>query len=92
MPYYPDNSGNEGIPYETENYWEHVVADYLKCSFFDVLELEYIDFLAFRREAFIVEMSKTKEGTEYLRNAKLFASTEADYAGLRERFGGGSHS
>lgn len=93
MPYYPDpKTQDEGIPYDTDYYWHHVVSEYLKCSYFQVLELGYIDFLEFRREAFIVEMSKTKEGREYLQNAKLYESTDADYAGLRKRFGGGSHS
>lgn len=87
MPYYPDPELDKGIPYETENYWEHVVADYLGCSFFDVLELQFVDFLLFRREAFISRLSGTKEGQEYLNKAYMYESTEADYAGLRKELG-----
>lgn len=89
MPYYPEPSKDKGLPYDAENYWEHVVADYLGISMLEVGQLCIVDYLALRREAFIVQMSKTKEGKEYLENAKAFASTEADYAGLRKELGGG---
>lgn len=85
MPFYPDpNQDSEGIPYETENFWEHMVAEYLNCSFFQVLDLFLDDFLCFRREAFITEMSKSKEGREYLINARMFESEDADYEGIAE--------
>ena len=83
MPYYPNpKDQDEGVPYDTENYWEHVVANYLRCSFFEVLELDLIDYLGFRREAFISRMSETKEGREYLRNAYLYENTKPDKQAL----------
>ena len=84
MPYCPNSElSNEGIPYETENYWEHVVADYLGCSFFDVLELCWVDFLAFRREAFIARLSESEKGQAYLRDAYNFENTKPDRKGLK---------
>ena len=82
MPFYPDGKQDEGLPYEIENYWEHVVAHYLKVSMFDVLDLDFDDYLSLRREAFISELSRTEDGKEYLRNAKMFESEDADYEGL----------
>lgn len=67
-------------------YWEHIIAEYLGASVREVLDLDVVDFLALRREAYIAEMSKTKEGREYLQNCKLFESDETDYDGLSDLF------
>ena len=83
MPYYPENSGEKGIPYDINSYWESMTAKYLNCSVFDVLNLDYVDFLFYRRDAFIAELSKTDAGREYLEKAKAFESEEADYEGMR---------
>lgn len=88
MPYYPDGKQEKGIPYETEHFWEHTVAEYLGCSVFEVMELDIVDFLALRREAFITQVSKTEEGKEYLRNARLYESDEFDEESLDKLFGG----
>lgn len=82
MPFYPDpKQDNEGVPYDTPTYWDHVIAQYAGCSMRDVLELDIVSFLSLRREAFIVQMSQTKDGREYLSNAHAFESEEMDEAG-----------
>lgn len=93
MPFYPDSDPDEGLPYEIEMYWEHVIADYLGMTVADVLEFDVVDFLALRREAFIAEMSKSKDGRAYLQNCKLYESEDADYDAVRklqDDLGGGA--
>lgn len=52
-----------------------------------VEELDYIDYLIYRRDAFIWRMSQSKEGTEYLDKAYRLEQTEPDRETLREKFG-----
>ncbi|RKI94374.1 hypothetical protein D7V94_01750 [Parablautia intestinalis] len=54
----------------------------------EIEELEYIDYLQYRRDAFIHEMNKTEEGREYLENALMLTQTEPDREGLRRISGG----
>lgn len=49
----------------------------------EIEELEYIDYLQYRRDAFIHEMNKTEEGREYLENAMALTQTKPDREGLR---------
>lgn len=53
----------------------------------EVEELDYIDYLIYRRDAFIWRMSQSKEGTEYLDKAYRLEQTEPDRESLREKFG-----
>ena len=55
----------------------------------EVEELDYLDFLRYRRDAFIYLMSKSKEGEEYLNNAWRLEQTAPDRDRLREKFGKG---
>ena len=49
----------------------------------EIEELEYIDYLQYRRDAFVHEMNKTEEGREYLENAMALSQTKPDREGLR---------
>ena len=53
----------------------------------EIEELDYIDYLIYRRDAFIWRMSQSKEGTEYLDKAYRLEQTEPDRESLREKFG-----
>lgn len=53
----------------------------------EVEELDYIDYLIYRRDAFIWRMSQSKEGSEYLDKAYRLEQTEPDREKLREKFG-----
>lgn len=53
----------------------------------EIEELEYIDYLQYRRDAFIHEMNQTEKGREYLENARTLAQTEPDRPSLRRLFG-----
>ena len=66
---------------------EHMVARYTGLNILQVEELDYLDFLRYRRDAFIYQMSKTQEGQEYLNNAWRLEQTTPDRKTLREKFG-----
>lgn len=70
-------------------YWEHMVADYVGISMLDVEQLDYIDYLIYRRDAFISMMNKTEEGRKYLDNAYRIEQTEPERKKLRDQFGEG---
>ena len=55
----------------------------------EVEELDYFDYLQYRRDAFIYSLSKTKQGQEYLDNAYRLEQTEPDRKSLKKRFGKG---
>lgn len=88
MPYYPLED-SEGHKYEIDTYWEHVVAKYTNLSILEVQELDYIDYLVLRRDAFIYQMQQTDKGREYLDKAYYLEQTKPDKASLRENFGKG---
>ena len=52
-----------------------------------VEELDYIDYLIYRRDAFIYKYGQTEKGQEYLNNAWRLEQTKPDRDGLRQKFG-----
>ena len=67
--------------------WERLVSEYTGLNIFEVEELDYLDYLTFRRDAFIYRMSQTEKGEEYLKNAWLLEQTKPDRKKLRDKFG-----
>ena len=53
----------------------------------EVDQLNYIDYLQYRRDAFIYRMSQTEKGQEYLNKAYRLEQTKPDRKALREKFG-----
>lgn len=53
----------------------------------EVQNLNIIDYLVFRRDAFIHAMNQTEKGEEYLNNAWRLEQTKPDRQSLREKFG-----
>lgn len=84
MPYYPTD---EDSYYDIPTYWEHLVHEYTGLDFNEIEELEYIDYLQYRRDAFIHLMNQSEKGREYLENAHTLTQTEPDRKRLRELFG-----
>ena len=54
---------------------------------FEVEDLDYIDYLRLRRDAFITMLSQTEKGQEYLDNAWILEQTAPDKKSLRDQFG-----
>jgi hypothetical protein len=63
------------------------VADYTGLSFFEVAQLDYLQYLIWRRDAYIHMLSRTEAGQEYLDNAWRMEQTKADRAALRRKLG-----
>lgn len=67
--------------------WERLVAQYTGLNILQVEELDYIDYLMYRRDAFIYRMSQSEEGEKYLNNAWRLEQTKPDRKSLRKKFG-----
>lgn len=61
------------------------MSEYTGLNFHEVRQLEYIQFLTWRRDAFIWHMSRTEEGEKYLDNAWRMEQTEPDRVALRKK-------
>lgn len=68
--------------------YEKLVADYCGLSIPAVQEMDALDYLVLRRDAFVHRMSQTEEGMKYLDNAYRLEQTKPDYKKLRAKFGG----
>jgi hypothetical protein len=67
--------------------WEHLVAQYTGLNILQVEELDYLDYLMYRRDAFIHKLSQSEKGEEYLNNAWRLEQTKPDRDSLRRKFG-----
>ena len=61
------------------------MSDYTGLSFLEVAELNYLQYLIWRRDAYIHALSQTEEGREYLKNAYRMEQTKPDRKRLREK-------
>lgn len=64
-----------------------MVAKYTGLNMLEVEELDIIDYLSYRRDAFIHKLSQTEQGREYLSNAYRMEQITPDRKSLREQFG-----
>ena len=76
-----------GHQYNAPTWFKHLVAAYTGLSFWEIKRLNYIEFLQYRRDAFIDHLNQSEAGQEYLRNAWRMEQTEPDRAALRRKFG-----
>ena len=63
------------------------MADYARLSLPEVRKLDYIQYLIWRRDAFIHMLNGSEAGREYLDNAWRMEQTKADRAALRKKLG-----
>ena len=68
-----------------------MVAEYTGLSFFEVAQLNYLQYLVWRRDAYIHMLSRTEAGQEYLDNAWRIEQTKPDRAALRKKLKGGAN-
>lgn len=61
--------------------------DYSGLNFFEIQNLDYIDYLTLRRDAFITKMNQSEKGQEYLDNAYRLEETKPNREKLRKNFG-----
>lgn len=62
------------------------MADYTGLNIYQVEELDYIDYLILRRDAFIDKLNQSEEGRKYLDKAWRLEQTEPDRDSLRAKF------
>ena len=65
------------------------MAEYTGLNFLEVGQLDWIQYLTWRRDAYIVMLSKTEAGQEYLDNAWRMEQTKPDRVALRKKIKGG---
>jgi hypothetical protein len=75
-----------GHQYNIMTYWEHIVSEYTGLNMLDIENLDYMDYLIYRRDAFIWKMSQTEKGEKYLDNAWRLEQTQPDRQALRKKF------
>lgn len=63
------------------------MARYVGISLLEVEDLNYLDYLRYRRDAFIYRLSQGEKGREYLNNAYRLEQTKPDREALRNKFG-----
>ena len=81
------SADGEAEPYEIETYFKHLVHTYTGLNFKEIGDLNYIDYLRYRRDAFILRCSATEEGRAFLQDCKRMEVTTPDRASLRELVG-----
>ena len=63
------------------------MAEYTGLNFLEVGRLNYLQYLIWRRDAYIHMLSRTEAGQDYLDNAWRMEQTTPDRAALRKKFG-----
>ena len=63
------------------------MAEYAGLSLLEVRELNYVQYLIWRRDAFIHKWSQSEAGQEYLDNAWRMEQTKPDRVRLRKKLG-----
>ena len=62
------------------------MAEYVGISLLEVRQLDYIQYLIWRRDAYIHMLSRTEAGQKYLDNAWRMEQTKPDRKALRAKF------
>ena len=63
------------------------MSEYTGLHFFEVSQLDYLQYLVWRRDAYIYMLTRTEAGQEYLDNAWRMEQTEPDRSALRKKYG-----
>ena len=79
----PDRTGAH--QYRISSARRRLVAEYTGLTFFQVAELDYVQYLIWLRDAYIYKLSQTEDGVKYLDNAWRMEQTEPDRAALRKK-------
>lgn len=70
-----------------ESWFRHLVSEYTGLNFREVGELELIQYLKLRRDAYIYMLTRSEAGQEYLDNCWRMEQTKPDRAALRKKYG-----
>ena len=81
----PGSAG--GHQYTVSSWWRKLVSDYTGLNFFEVADLDYLQFLVWRRDAYIYMLSRTEDGQKFLDTAWRMEQTKPDREKLRAKLG-----
>lgn len=70
-------------------WWKHLVSEYTGLNFYEIDRLELIQYLTWRRDAYIYMLTRTEAGQEYLDDCWRLEQTKPDRGALRRKFGKG---
>lgn len=87
LPFSPYGGRTAGHQYSTTTWYQHLVSQYTGLDFHEVGQLDYIQYLIYRRDAFIYWLNQSEAGQKYLDEAWRMEQTETDRAALRKHFG-----
>lgn len=62
------------------------MAEYTGLNIYEVEEMDFLDYLILRRDAFIDRLNQSEEGREYLDKAWRLEQSKPDRESLREKF------
>ena len=85
LPQYPYSETAGDHNYKNTTWWKRLVAAYTGLNFHEVGALEYVQFLTYRRDAYIYSLEQTEDGREYLENAWRMEQSKPDRKALREQ-------
>lgn len=90
-PQGPTDQGATGEHhYQIPSFGMRLVSEYTGLDFERIYALDYIKYLAWRRDAYIYALERTEDGQAYLDDAWRLEQTEPDRAALRRRLKGGN--
>lgn len=78
-----DSTG--GHQYTTNSWWRRLVSQYTGLNFLEISQLDYMQYLVWRRDAYINWLSQSEAGQAYLDNAWRMEQTKSDRAALRRK-------
>ena len=76
-----------GHRYTAPTWHKHLVSVYTGLNFQQIGQLNYIEYLQYRRDAFINWLNQSEKGQEYLDNAWRMEQTKPERAKLRAKYG-----
>lgn len=85
LPRYPYSETVGDHDYINTTWWKRMVASYTGLNFHEVGALDYVQYLTYRRDAYIFYLDQTEDGREYLGNAWRMEQTKPDRDALREQ-------
>ncbi|MBR7085910.1 MAG: hypothetical protein IKI37_12195 [Oscillospiraceae bacterium] len=84
------SSTEHSYQYEVNSYWKQLVSEYTGLNFLQISELNFLQYLQWRRDAFIRKMEQSEAGREYLDNAYRMEQTAPERNKLRKKLKGGT--
>lgn len=80
-----DDAETHSYQYTVITFWKQIVTEYTGLNFFQIGELNFLQYLEWRRDAYVRKLEQTEAGREYLDNAWRMEQTAPDRASLRQK-------